>query len=211
LTAEKRGGEEQRGTFDRKGEGRWNPVVCVECPAERESPLAAVNVEQYPHVIPWRSVSRKGVSMRTLASWTILALGVVLFSVGFSGAVFAGTDSTCYMKAQKNVGGNWVAPSGPSGSVTCNTTVCPPGMGDEICQGREHGASSLYPSYNVVVCACGDSGYSVRCELLYYYNPENPGDFFYACPLSLVCQDVPGTDCELEETETATWWRCRCK
>ena len=151
--------------------------------------------------------------MRNFVAWGVLILGLCVLSAGFTGAVYAGTDSTCYMTGQKNVGGNWLAPPGP---VTCNTTTCPPGMGDEICKGRQNGASGNYPGYNTIVCACGDSGYSVRCELIYYYNPLVTGDFFYACPASIVCEDVPGTDCELElvhgeEGESTTTWRCICK
>ena len=134
-------------------------------------------------------------------------VGCVALAWGLLGVVRADTDSTCYMKAWKNVGGNWLGP--PTSANNCNTRDCPEGMGGAgACQLRDKGASTRYPGYNYAICGCAQSS-SQRCELAYYYGTD-PGDFFYACPPNPACADVPLTpDCTMDGSGTGPF-SCSC-
>ena len=146
--------------------------------------------------------------MRVRPLW-FAGVGAVIVVWGIVGVVQAGTDSTCYLNGYKNVGGNWIGP--PTSEVNCNTLDCPSGMGGTgACQVLVMGASSRHPGYNYSVCACSATS-AVRCELIYYENASDSGDFFYECPPSPACADVPLTpECSMNGSGTGPY-TCSCK
>jgi hypothetical protein len=136
----------------------------------------------------------------------LLGSGIVVAAAGLAGVALADTDTTCYMTANTNVGGNWIG-----GSQACNTSDCPEGMGGKgACQVRLYGASSLHPGYDVYACMCAPPPTSgVRCELVWYVNHSDSNDYFAGCPLD-VCDS--GQTCIMDPPAgTAGSHRCLCQ
>jgi hypothetical protein len=137
-------------------------------------------------------------------SRAVAVVGFACVALGTVRIALADQDNTCYGTANQNVGGNWI-----NGTYACNTTTCPPG-GGTTCAPREAGASTRYPGYNGRFCSCDETGNpsGIRCELVWYYNPEDPAnDFFAAC---LIDKCTAPQLCKIE-TVSGMEKRCTCQ